>query len=99
ASDAGWSAAAPASVTAVAGSNTFFAFAKDAAGNVSAAKSAVVVVTLPDTSAPVVGSFTLPASATSLTVPVSALSATDNVGVTGYLISTSSSIPAASAAG
>ena len=36
ASAAGWTATAPTSVTAVAGSNTFYAWAKDAAGNVSA---------------------------------------------------------------
>jgi hypothetical protein len=99
ASAAGWSATAPASVTAVAGSNTFFAWAKDAAGNVSLSKSASVTVTLPDTTLPVVGTFTLPATATNLTVPVSALSATDNVAVTGYLITASSAAPAASAAG
>ncbi|MBK5274092.1 MAG: hypothetical protein JJE30_03450, partial [Desulfuromonadales bacterium] len=61
ASAAGWTASAPASVTAVAGSNTFYAWAKDAAGNVSAVKSASVTVTIPppaDTVAPVV-SFTL----------------------------------------
>jgi hypothetical protein len=45
ASAAGWTASAPASVTAVAGSNTFYAWAKDAAGNVSAAQSASVTVT------------------------------------------------------
>ncbi|QXE90952.1 hypothetical protein KP001_21695 [Geomonas subterranea] len=99
ASAAGWSATAPASVTAVAGSNTFYAWAKDAAGNVSAARSATVTVTLPDTTAPVVGTFTLPATATSLTVPVSAFTATDNVAVTGYLVTTSSAAPSASAAG
>ena len=65
-------------------------------GNVSAAKSATVIITLPDTAAPVVGTFTLPATATSLTVPVTALSASDNVAVTGYLVSTSSTKPAAS---
>ncbi|MBU5614535.1 Ig-like domain-containing protein [Geomonas azotofigens] len=99
ASAAGWSATAPASVTAVAGVNTFYAWAKDAAGNVSAAKSASVTVTLPDTTAPVVGTFTLPATATSLTVPVSAFTATDNVAVTGYLIGTSSAAPSAAAMG
>src|SRR5512133_249129 len=98
ASATGWTATAPTSVTAVAGSNTFYAWAKDAAGNVSAVKSATVVVTLPDTTAPVV-SFTLPATATSLTVSVSSFSATDNVAVTGYLITTSSTVPAASATG
>ncbi|RNC70333.1 MAG: hypothetical protein ED859_05835 [Desulfuromonadales bacterium] len=99
ASAAGWSATAPTSVTAVAGTNTFYAWAKDAAGNVSLSRSATVTVTLPDTTAPVVGAFTLPATATSLTVPVSSFTATDNVGVTGYLITTSATAPAASAAG
>ena len=99
ASASGWSTAAPSSVTAVEGSNTFYAWAKDAAGNVSTAKSATVTVTLPDTSAPVIGTFTLPTTSTSLSVQVSALSATDNVAVTGYLITTSSSKPAASASG
>ena len=97
---AGWSAAAPTSVTAAAAGNvTFYAFAKDAAGNVSAAKSASVTITLPDSTAPVVGIFTLPASATSLSVSVSSLSATDNVAVTGYLVTTSTSAPTAAAAG
>ncbi|RII26812.1 MAG: hypothetical protein CXR31_10435 [Geobacter sp.] len=99
ASATGWTATAPTSVTAVAGSNTFYAWAKDAAGNVSPAKSATVTVTLPDTTAPVVSAFTLPATSTSLTVPVSSLTATDNVAVTGYLITTSSTAPAASATG
>jgi hypothetical protein len=99
---AGWTATAPASVTAVAGSNTFYAWAKDAAGNVSLAKTASVIVTLPpaaDTTNPVVGTFTLPATATSLSVPVTALTATDNVAVTGYLVTTSATAPAATAAG
>jgi len=96
---AGWTATAPASVTAVAGSNTFYAWVKDAAGNVSLAKSAIVTVTLPDTTLPVVGTFTLPATATSLTVPVSAFSATDNVAVTGYLINTVATAPTSAAAG
>ncbi|MHB8708912.1 MAG: hypothetical protein ACYC9I_08555 [Desulfuromonadales bacterium] len=100
ASAAGWSASAPTSVTApAAGSVTFYAWAKDAAGNVSASSSASVVITLPDTAAPTVGAFTLPATSTSLTVPVSSLTASDNVAVTGYLVNTSATKPAASAAG
>jgi len=95
----GWTATAPTSVTAVSGSNTFYAWAKDAAGNVSLSRSATVTVTLPDTTAPVIGAFTLPATATSLTVPVSSLSATDNVGVTGFLVNKSATAPAATATG
>ena len=52
-----------------------------------------------DTTAPVVSAFTLPAAATSLSVPVSAFTATDAVGVTGYLITTSATKPAANASG
>ncbi|MBL0226077.1 MAG: hypothetical protein IPQ16_11050 [Geobacteraceae bacterium] len=99
ASAAGWTASAPASVIAAVGSNTYYAWARDAAGNVSLSKSAVVTVTLSDTIVPVVGAFTLPATSTSLTVAVSSFIATDNVAVTGYLITTGSSTPAASAAG
>jgi len=97
ASDSGWTAAPPANVTAVPGQNTFVAWAKDAAGNVSAGKNATVMVTLPDATPPVVQTFTLPATATGLSIPVTALSATDNIGVTGYLITTSSTAPAPSA--
>ena len=99
---AGWSATAPTSVTAAAaGSVTFYAWAKDAAGNVSLGKSATVVITLvtADTTAPTVNTFTLPATASSLTVPVSALAASDNIGITGYLITMSAMAPSASAAG
>ena len=66
---------------------------EDAAGNVSASKSASVTVTLPDTTAPVVGTFTLPATSTSLTIAVSALTASDNVAVTGYMLTESDIAP------
>ncbi len=52
-----------------------------------------------DTAAPTVSAFTLPATSTSLSVPVSTLTASDNVAVTGYLVTTSAAAPAASAAG
>jgi len=74
-------------------------------GDVHAEKSVNVSITVAaaapaaDTTAPVVSTFTLPATATSLTVPVSALTAADNVAVSGYLINKSSAAPAASAAG
>jgi hypothetical protein len=51
-----------------------------------------------DTTFPVVGTFALPASASSLTVPVAALVASDNVGVTGYRVTTSTTTPTANAA-
>jgi hypothetical protein len=74
-------------------------------GDVHGEKSVNVTITVaaatppPDTTAPVVGAFTLPATATSLTVPVSSLTATDNTAVTGYIITTSATAPAASATG
>jgi hypothetical protein len=59
----------------------------------------VAAATPGDTTAPTVSTFTLPATSSSLTVPVSTLTATDNVAVTGYLVTTSATQPAASAAG
>ncbi|WP_238482131.1 hypothetical protein [Geobacter sp. AOG2] len=100
ASASGWTSTIPSSFTfSAAGSKTAYAWAKDAAGNVSAAKSASVTITLPDTTAPTVSAFTLPTTATSLTVAISSFSATDNVAVTGYLVTTSSTAPSASASG
>jgi hypothetical protein len=52
-----------------------------------------------DATAPVVNAFAIPTSSTSLTVSVSSLSASDNIGVTGYLITESSSAPTATASG
>jgi len=52
-----------------------------------------------DTSAPTITTFSMPSSATSLTVSVSGLTATDNVGVTGYMITESATPPVASASG
>ena len=43
--------------------------------------------------------FTIPATATSLTVAITSFTATDNVGVTGYLVTQSSTTPSASATG
>ncbi|MBI1936260.1 VCBS repeat-containing protein [Candidatus Woesearchaeota archaeon] len=52
-----------------------------------------------DTTPPVVRSFVIPATATSLTVPITAFTATDNVAVTGYLITETATAPAATATG
>jgi predicted CxxxxCH...CXXCH cytochrome family protein len=97
---AGWTATAPTSFTfAGSGARTAYAWAKDAAGNVSASRSAGVTITLPDTTPPTVTAFTMPATATALTVAVNSFTATDSVGVTGYLITESATAPAAGAAG
>ena len=68
-------------------------------GEVAVSTNSFTVASAADTTAPVVGAFTLPATATALTVPVGSLTATDNVGVTGYLITKSATAPAASAPG
>ncbi|MDD2852697.1 MAG: hypothetical protein PHY09_12475 [Desulfuromonadaceae bacterium] len=95
-----WSTSVPTSYTfSSAGTKTAYAWAKDAAGNVSSSRTASVTITLADAIAPTVTSFSLPATATSLTVPVSGLAATDAVGVTGYLITESATAPSASATG
>lgn len=52
-----------------------------------------------DTTAPVVTSFSLPETANSLTVTLSSFSASDAVGVTGYLLTETAGAPSASAAG
>ena len=99
---AGWSATVPTSYTATsAGAHTLYAYAKDAAGNVSTGKSASVTITITtsDTTKPTVNTFTIPATATSLTVPISNFTATDNIAVTGFIVTESSSAPSATAAG
>jgi hypothetical protein len=52
-----------------------------------------------DTTAPTVTVFTIPSTSGSLTVPISAIAATDNVGVTGYLVNRTSTKPSAKATG
>ena len=83
------------------GSYTLMAVAHDSAGNSKQSANVAVAVnnTIPDRTAPVINVFTLPATATSLTVGVITLSASDNIGTTGYLISESATAPAASASG
>ena len=100
ASAIGWTSTAPTSFTFSAqGARTAYAWAKDAAGNVSASKSASVTISLPDAVAPSVTAFAIPANGTSLTVTVSTFTATDNIAVTGYLVTESSTAPTAATAG
>ena len=100
----GWTSTAPSSYTfTTAGSKTLYAWAKDAAGNISASKSSTVTITLTvpptDTIAPIVTSFTVPSSTTSRTVTINSFTATDNVKVTGYMVTRTSTVPSASATG
>jgi hypothetical protein len=52
-----------------------------------------------DTIVPTVTVFSVPSTASSLTVSITSITATDNVGVTGYLVNESPTKPSASAAG
>ncbi|HAH23620.1 MAG TPA: hypothetical protein DCL77_07670 [Prolixibacteraceae bacterium] len=73
--------------------------AKDANGtrsDMGALESGSSAANTSDTSRPVVSAFDIPSTSTSLTVPLSTLSATDNVGVTAFLINESSVTPALS---
>jgi len=54
---------------------------------------------LADTTPPTVTGFSIPAVSYSLTVPITAFTATDDVGVTGYMITESAAVPSASASG
>ena len=96
-----WPAAAPTSYTFAnaVGTKTLYAWARDAAGNVSNLYPVRnVIITLPpvaDNTPPTVTGFTIPVTAGSLTVPITLFAATDNVGVTGYLVNESASKPAA----
>ncbi|MBK6285930.1 MAG: hypothetical protein IPF54_27505 [Draconibacterium sp.] len=91
-----WNAAAPTSYSfSTEGTKTLYAWTKDAAGNVSASKSAQVVITLPDVTKPVVSAFTIPTTSSSLIVSVSSFTATDNKAVTGYLLTENSTVPTA----
>ncbi len=100
--DPGWMASPPTSYTfSSAGTKTLYAWAKDAAGNVSASMSATITVTTStggggggtDTTPPTVTSFTLPATSTSRRVKILSFTATDDVGVTGYQVTHSSMSP------
>ena len=51
----------------------------------------------PDTTPPTVTAFTIPDAATALTVPISSFTATDDVAVTGYIITESAITPSATA--
>lgn len=52
-----------------------------------------------DTTPPVLSTFTVPSSYSDVALPITTLNATDNVGVTGYIITTTEDIPSPSIAG
>jgi chitinase len=90
-SDSRWSTTAQTSYTfSSAGTKTLYAWAKDAAGNISSSRSAPVTI---DLTLPQVLKFTIPSTSISLTVPILSFTAADNVGVTGYIVTETSSAP------
>jgi hypothetical protein len=94
ANDPGWQATAPTEhAFSSDGSQTLYGWAKDAAGNISAALSDTVTITLPDTTPPTVTAFDLPETASALTVSIDTFNATDNVRVTGYLATEPATAP------
>lgn len=96
----GWTTTAPTTYTFTTdGNKTLYAWAKDAVGNVSTSASAQMVITLPDATKPVVTTFTIPATSSSLVVPVSSFTASDNKAVTGFKLTESATAPNAGDAG
>ena len=90
-----WVATKPASYTftgipdGIATAKTLYAFARDAALNISASASSITTITLPDVTKPNISAFSLPATATSLTVTISTMTATDNVAVSTWCLTES----------
>ena len=94
---ADWSVTPPATFTvAGAGTHTLYPWAKDGGGNVSGAYASPVTVVV-DTTAPTVSTFTVTSPVTSLTIPITSFTGTDSggSGLAGYMITTSSTPPAA----
>ena len=83
------------------GTNTVYVWFKDAAGNVSSSASDSITLVVSDTTVPSSPTININsgASITSNTVVSLALSATDNVGITAYYASETSTTPASSDSG
>ncbi len=84
------------------GHTYYFAVTAYNTAGLESSYSNVIVETIPlaDTTAPSVSSFSLPSTSSSLTVAITSLRASDNIGVTGYLLTEgAASMPQASASG
>ncbi|UCH81011.1 MAG: Ig-like domain-containing protein, partial [Nitrospiraceae bacterium] len=89
----GWQGSAPTTYTVGSdGTYTLYPWAKDAADNVSAVFATPATVDV-DTTAPSVTAFTATSPSTSLNIPITSFTATDNAAVTGYLITESGTPP------
>jgi hypothetical protein len=82
-----------------AGSYYFVATAYNSLGVESSESNQVVKTVLVDTTPPNVTSLSIPGTSASLTIHINTFTATDNVGVTGYLLNESSTKPSATANG
>lgn len=97
---AGWTTTKPVNFSfTTAGIKTLYAWARDAAGNVSLSRSATTTITLTDAARPLVTGFTIPVTSSSLVIPITTFTATDNVRVTGYLVTATATAPLAGATG
>jgi hypothetical protein len=86
-----WRTTAPKSYTfSSAGIKMLYAWAKDEAGNISEPSFSKITI---DSTKPVVSKFVVPAKNNGLTIPISTLTATDNIAIAGYLISENSALP------
>lgn len=79
---------------ATAGTKTLYAWAQDAAGNISISSTASTTITLTDTIAPTITAFLLPTTSTAFTVTISSFTATDDTAVTSYCVLETSSLAA-----
>ena len=85
-----WTSSKPASYPFTsAGTRPLYAFAKDGADNISTFASSTTTITLPDNVAPQVTAFSIPPTATSATVNIISLTATDNIGIANYCLTES----------
>ena len=82
-------------------SYTFTVRASNSAGtsNASVPSNSVVPSAPADITSPIISSFLVPTSSTSLTVPITSLVGSDNTGVSGYLLTLTSTVPSSSATG
>jgi hypothetical protein len=79
--------------------STAYLYVIDSAGNVNTTGYPLTIASASDTTVPVVTAFTLPSVSSSLVVPISSFTATDNTAVTGYLVNESATAPAAGDSG
>ena len=77
---------------------TFTVVATNSVGSSSSSSvsNTITPIAPPDTTAPSISSFTIPSTATGRTVSILSFTASDNTGVTGYLLSTSNTTPSSS---